>query len=78
MKLEFIGYKNGCTYCGKPLRKKWKMNPFYEPTVVACDRHYCSVKRYVKRKFDIVVKKKVKSVLFYIRDVFNSLGRSLE
>lgn len=32
-----------CSYCGKKLRKKYKFNPFLNPTSHKCDRWICTL-----------------------------------
>lgn len=70
----FYGYKEGCSYCGEPLRKKWTMNPFYNPSIVACDRRWCSF----KRSFIPKIKSSFRDTLFFVMSKLEKWVKALE
>lgn len=49
MDYTFFGFKEGCSYCGKPLGSSYSFCPFTKPTIQGCNRPEC--------KEDILVKK---------------------
>ncbi len=67
---SFKGYKDGCTFCGKPLTSKYYMNPFYNPSVYSCDRFICKIKRKCKRIF-------VEKIISFKRKIENFLRKIL-
>lgn len=46
----FFGYKDGCSYCGKPLTVNYSFCPFTTPQIVACDRKLCKLRRSIRNR----------------------------
>jgi len=56
MRKIIYGYEKGCSFCGKPMTKKGWFNPFYTPTLKACNRNGCRFKRKLIPKIKNILK----------------------